>query len=168
MILAKVTGVLSPTEFNVLISGVDPRKIENYIGDQSPHVDDTVLLLQIGNNPDDLVAVSINDAVAKIAEAGEKRFYSYDSSGNVLANIYLNKDSEIVLNDGTDYAVKFNELKTQFDILKTDFNNHITAFTAHFHNIIEPTPGKPVTPPLTPGIPTAADISSAKVEMVRI
>jgi hypothetical protein len=86
----------------------------------------------------------------------------FESPKNSVDNIKFNKDKELVLLEGTDFAVKFNELKAGFDQLVNDFNAHIHTTTA--------TVGAGTTPgiiaPTSP--PSIADISSSKVERVKL
>jgi phage gp45-like len=89
-------------------------------------------------------------------EKGEALIYSYDSAGALKAKILLKVDGEIVINDGTDYAVKFNELQTAFNKLKSDFD-------LHTHGGV--TTGSGSTSMTTA---STADIAPAKVTKVRI
>ena len=62
------------------------------------------------------VGIATSDDIEPTLNAGEKEIYSTDSPvTQKLAKIKLNASSEVVLNDGTYYAVAFNELKTAFD-----------------------------------------------------
>lgn len=73
-------------------------------------------------------------------------------------------DTEIQLQCGNvippvDYAVKYDQLKIAFDQLKSDFNTH-----THSYN-----PGpSPAAQTVTPTVPSAADMSLAKVANVRL
>jgi len=69
--------------------------------------------------------------------------------------------SEITINEGTDYAVKYNALKTALDQLKSDFDAFVTIFNAHTGH---GTGGAPATPASN----TTADMSSSKVAEVRL
>lgn len=72
--------------------------------------------------------------------------------------ITLSGSTAIELNGNTNFAVKYNELKTAFDLLRTELNNFITIFNAHIH----PTPSGPSSPTATPGTPATADMSAAQ------
>jgi len=109
-----------------------------------------------GNN----IVVSAHDYRLSITtDKGETLLYSYNSSGVIQGKILIDKDGNIVINDGDDFAVKFNELKTAFDQLKSDFDLHV-------HNYVDSPIGSSVTSPIS--IPSTADMSSAKVDKVKI
>lgn len=142
-------------------------------------VETCVLYENIGNNnyplPDDEVAVSLSNGQNTILavfrpipddlKAGEQVIYSRDSSGTIQANIKFKNDGEIKLNDGDDFAVKFNELKTAFDTLKNDFNSH--AHAGSTDSVSGPCKILPPTATVPPA-PTTADMSNAKVEKVKL
>lgn len=87
---------------------------------------------------------------------GEKEIYSRSNATTKSASIKLKVNEEIILNNGGDFAVKFNELKTAFDTLKAEFNTHI-------HSGV--TPGGGNTGITTPSL---ANIDPAKAEKVRL
>ena len=74
------------------------------------------------------------------------------------ARIYLNKDGEIILNQGSDFAVRFSALETAFNQLKSDYD-------AHTHPYVD-TPIGPSTTSAT--APSTADISGAKIEEIMV
>lgn len=139
-------------------------------------VETCVLYENIGNNnyplPDDEVAVSLSNGQNTILavfrpipddlKAGEQVIYSRDSSGTIQANIKFKNDGEINLNDGDDFAVKFNELKTAFDTLVSDFNAHIHAGST------DSVSGPCKILPPSSAVPSTADMSNAKVEKVKL
>lgn len=144
-------------------------------------VETCVLYENIGNNnyplPDDEVAVSLSNGQNTILavfrpipddlKAGEQVIYSRDSSGTIQANIKFKNDGEINLNDGDDFAVKFNELKTAFDTLKNDFNTFVKT-SGNVHTHICAAPGVASATPLPIGKETTSDMSNAKVEKVKL
>lgn len=76
------------------------------------------------------LAVGISDDLVSECEPGEKEIYSTDSPVSTkLARIKLNKNSEIILNEGTDTAVRFSELKKVIDELQGDISDLKNAFT---------------------------------------
>jgi hypothetical protein len=65
------------------------------------------------------------------------------------------------LNGNTNFAVKYTELKTAFDTLRTELNSLITVFNAHVHPGV--TSGSASTSPsTTPGTPAKADMSASQ------
>ena len=133
------------------------------LGDFKPALDSEVICGQVGNNPEDLIILAYYDEVAKVAQVGEKRIYS-TKEGSLAANIYLNQEGVIDLNEGEDFAVKFNELKAGFDQLKTDFNSFASSFNTHVHTTTSL--GSPTTTPMggAPPIPVTIPSSTASVD----
>jgi len=75
-------------------------------------------------------------------------------------------ETEILFNEGTDYAVKYEELKKAFDKFVGDFNTFIQS-TYNTHKHPTAAPGAPSLPD-TPGTQTSADMEQSKVEKVRL
>ena len=83
-------------------------------------------------------------------------------------NIKYNQTTkELTVFDGVDYAIKYLELKTAFDQLKTELNNFITVFNAHVHTGVT-TGGGSSGLSSTPGVAATADMTNSKVEKVRL
>jgi hypothetical protein len=85
--------------------------------------------------------------------------HTYNDNGFVR----LTEDGNIELNGAVDFAVRFNELLTAFNQLRTDLNNFIVTYNTHTH--ADPSSGS-TGPPSSPGTNSSADVSSAKVENV--
>jgi hypothetical protein len=72
---------------------------------------------------------------------GEKRLFATDSEGNFVCSIWFKNDGSIEFNNTsnegtpTNYMVKFNELKTEFNKLQADFGTLITLFNKHTHTV---------------------------------
>ena len=92
--------------------------------DFSPQNEDVVLIIQISDAYK--LGILVDDQVAPDESnlSGEKEIYSKDGSTK-LARLKLNKDGQVILNQGTDFAVLYNELKTQIDKLKSDLLAHV-------------------------------------------
>jgi len=170
---AEILEVQSTSILKVIRATIDPRIITNYMGDMAPHPGNIAIVVQMGNDPDDLVMVAVDDGVERTSQPGERRTYSYDPDGNVLASIALNQDSEVVINEGEDWAVQFTEMKAAFDELKTDFNNFVAnIYNTHIHATTA-TIGATATPGVigattSTGTETSADMAGAKIEKVRV
>lgn len=108
--------------------------------------------------------INPNVAVAK----GEKKIFSTDADGVESTSLYLKADGTMVLGGGADYAVRYSELETAFNTLRTDFNNLVTVYNLHIHT--SAAAGSPTTPLLPPntGISSSADVSGAKVDEIRV
>lgn len=78
----------------------------------------------------------------------------FHSSGS---KILFRKNGDVVINDDTDFAVAFNDLKAGFDQLKSDFN----AFLLHVH-------GAAGTPPVPPALPSTASVDAAKIDAIKV
>lgn len=93
--------------------------------------------------------IGVFDRVPKVVlNEGERISYSSDSS-TIKAFIKYLKTGILHLNGDTDFAVRFNELETAFNELKSQYN-------AHTHG------GS------TTDKPSVADISTAKVDTVKL
>ena len=110
-----------------------------------------VSILQVSNSYK--IAIAQNDNIDPIMDVGEKMIYS-QLNNSITAFIKLFTDGIIHLNGDNDYAVRFNDLKSGFDLLVTNFNSHVHTETGGTTS--------------TPTIPSTADIDAAKVNEVKI
>ena len=82
------------------------------------------------------------------------------------AIVTLTGSAYVELNGNTNFAVKYTELKTAFDLLRTELNALITAYNAHIHVTTATvaataTPGV-ISPTVAQGVPATADMSAAQ------
>lgn len=140
---------------------------------------DTVLLAKI-EGINQLVALGVVSQNVE-AKEGEKIIYSRDANAEVIAKIHLKNngevyietkdkinikyDKEVIVNDGNDYAVKFNELDKEMKTLKEQLNAFIKEYNAHIH-ASSSGPTDPPKPPSTTQI--TLDIKNAKSETIKI
>ena len=97
-------------------------------------------------------------------EDGEIQIFSFNSDGK-KAYVKCNLNDEVEINGNDDYATAFNDMKDAFDELKGDLNTFITTkYNLHTHAFTGGTTA--VTTSL--GSSSSADMSSAKVETVRL
>lgn len=89
---------------------------------------------------------------------GETRIYCTDSSGDEKFEIYLRNDGKVEFNGSDNFLVKYNELKSGFDQLKSDFNGLVTLYNAHIH----PVSGASTLVTTSVDTPSTADISDSK------
>ena len=68
---------------------------------------------------------------------------------------------------GVDFAVQFTALQLAFNQLRTDFNALATVVTTHAHGGVTTGPGVSAVSD-TPGVPSTADMTAAKVLTVRL
>ena len=111
-----------------LIDGEDTRSIEIFSSaDFNPANGTRVYICNVSDSYQ--VAVATSDGLAPEVEPGEVEIYSTDNPVTAKqARIYLNKDGEIIMNQGTDFAVRFSALETAFNQLKSDFDTHTHAY----------------------------------------
>jgi hypothetical protein len=82
----------------------------------------------------------------QLAGPGEHRIYSTDSDGNLKFSIWLKADGTCEIGGNTHHLTQFEALKTGFDQLVSDFNAHVHASNG--------------VPPTTPSV---ASVNSAKI-----
>jgi len=137
--------------------------------DSHPLPKDSVVVVQIDGTGNGVVVGYLDPKNSQKAEKGEKRLYSRDENGDEKAEVWLKKNGEVVLNGGTDYAVKYEELKTAYDELKDDLNSHIANWNTFAAAYV---PGGPTVVGLPPTADisneSTADMSGSKVELVRV
>lgn len=100
------------------------------------------------------VGIGVTDFLTPEVEPGEKEFYSTDNPvTQKLARIKLNKDSEIIMNQGTKSAVSYGELLT-------GLQNELSTINQNFQTIASS---------LGITLPTVTlNISSAEVKKVKL
>lgn len=127
-------------------SGVDAPPLE---GDYSVSVD-------VPGDSGEAVVGYLDPNNEGTAEGGEYRTYSRDENGDVAISIHLKKDGTIVFGDDTDNLVRYSELETAIELLKTQIEDNHTLL----QGVLAAT-APPVT--FTP-IPLTAVIDNAKIE----
>ena len=105
-----------------IIDGEDTRSIEIFSsGDFNPANGTRVYICDVTDSYQ--IAVATSDGLTPEVEPGEIEIYSTDNPVTAKqARIYLNKDGEIILNQGTKSAVNFLDLNTQLQLLVTAIN----------------------------------------------
>lgn len=101
----------------------------------------------------------------QLADVGEVRMYSTDSSGVQKFYTWLKNDGTFEIGGKTDNAVRYSKLETAFNQLKSDFNTFIAAYNLHTHAGV--TAGSSVTAITAPGTVSSADISPAKINEIK-
>lgn len=134
-------------------------------------------VVQIGttNSNENVIICTVRKADDTL-NVGEKVIYSTDKDGNVKTRIYLRNDGTVevksdnlVIQDGEDFAVKYNELQSEFDELKGKLNDLITEWNTFATTYV---PGGPSTQGTPATVSTAtksnADITKVKVESIKL
>lgn len=133
--------------------------------DYIPPKDAKMVQIRSTNSQDSVIVCMVNKADESLAE-GEKVIYSTNANGEVQAQIYLRNDGKIEVKgtsveflEGTDNAVRYSKLESEFNELKSKWNAFAAAYV----------PGGPTvvgTPPTAQQ--SAADITQAKVDEIKL
>jgi hypothetical protein len=119
---------------------------------------------ETGRNGDTVLIGYLN--VNQMADPGEVRIFSTDSNGNQKFYIWLKANGTMELGGSVDNAVRYSKLAIAFNQLKSDFNNHITAYNTHVHAGV--TSGSSSSGPTpVPGVQSSADITPAKINEIK-
>ena len=118
-------------------------------GDQYNPPDGSKVLV-ISNGAAYKIAIAVDDLTALSIEIGERAIRAV-LDGEVKSSVHCKVDGNLVLNEGTDFAIQFTAMKVAFDQLKADHNAHGHASFG--------------TPPTAL---STADMSGAKIDKVRI
>ena len=110
-----------------LIENEDTRSIEIFSSsDFNPANGTRVYICNVSDSYQ--VAVATSDGITPESEPGEVEIYSTDNPVTAKqARIYLNKDGEIILNQGTKSAVNYVDLNTQLQLLVTAINSALAT-----------------------------------------
>jgi hypothetical protein len=137
-------------------------EVSPYGIDSNPIKDMVALFSPTGENGKDVIVGYINKN--RIADVGETRLFSTDANGVLKMYVHVKNNGTIEFGGNSDNLVRFSELQTGFDNLKTDLNTFISVFNAHVH----PTPSGVSSPTATQGTVSAASISGAKINELKI
>lgn len=108
---------------------------------------------------------------SNVAVEGEKRIFSVKEDGSISFYVHLKNNGTMEIGGTDDNLVRYSELKTGFDQLKTDFNNFLTTqYNLHTHPVPGVTVGSgstnsSVTTSL--GTESIADISDCKIDEIK-
>jgi hypothetical protein len=92
----------------------------------------------------------------------DKDIKIYNDNGYFL----IPTNGNIEINGDQDYAVAYNDLKTAFDQLKSDFDNFVNI-TYNLHTHATAPPG-PISVPSVTGSSSSADMSGAKIDSIKV
>lgn len=150
-----------------------PLEATPYGTDSNPVKDMIAIYSQTQTKGDAVIIGYLNKN--RLADIGEHRLFSTDSDGNLSTYVWLKNDNTMEIGGDTDNMVRYSELKSAFDELKSDFNTFVTTkYNTHVHPITVGgvTPGAGVgtgtsTPTVSSGSPSTADISGAKITEIK-
>lgn len=100
-----------------------------------------------------------------IAAIGEVRLFSTDENGVEKFYTWLKNDGTIEIGGNQNFAVKFNELKTEFNKLKQSHNDLLTEYKTHVHTggTLSGSTGATVSTQL----PNTSNIDNAKNDKIK-
>lgn len=102
------------------------------------------------------------------ASKGEFRTFAVDSNGDEVAYTWIKSDGTLELLSDVDNAVRYSELETAFNQLKSDFNTFVTTvYNTHTHTGVTPGGGSSGTTATT-GSSSNADITPSKIEEIKV
>jgi hypothetical protein len=101
-----------------------------------------------------------------LAQDGETRIYSVDEDGALKTFIWLKADGTIEIGGSAKNMVRYQELESAFNTLKTDFNDLVSKFNTHVHSGVSTGGGSSGVPSVTDSASTA-DITGAKIEEIK-
>ncbi len=134
--------------------------------DSNPIKDMIAIYQQTGEKGKTIIVGYINKN--QQAEPGEYRLFSTNAAGDEQTFIWLRADGTIEVNGDSDNMVRFSELESGYNELKSDFNSHIINWNAFAAAYVPggPTPvGLP--PTATTSSSSAASISGAKIDEIK-
>lgn len=104
-----------------------------------------------------------------LAQSGELRLYSTNSSNSVQFYAWFKADGTLELNGNTDNLVRFSKLEDGFNQLRSDFNEFVSAFNSHVHATAATGPPSTPTPVPTiiPVTSSTASIADSKITEIK-
>jgi len=157
------------------------KQIELYSGPgdcSRPLPEDKVLIIEKEGTGEYAGIAILNEDQSE--DEGEKKLFSRDANGNIKTSVYFKKDGKLIIDcdsdieiksdskikmmNGSDFAVRYLELKTQLDQLKQDLNTFISVFNNHTQSVS----GGTANAPATPGITSSVDFSNCKVTDINV
>jgi len=104
----------------------------------------------------------------QLAEPGEHRVYSVKADGTVAIYIWMKADGTMEIGGAAKNLARFQELKSGFDELKNNFNDHVQKWNLFAAAYVPGGPSSPGTPP-TASTSTAstASVDGAKIDELK-
>lgn len=134
--------------------------------DSNPVKDMTAVYAQTSVKGESVIIGYINSNA--LAEIGELRLFSTDSDGGLEAEIRLRNNGDIEINGDADNMVRFSDLETGFNALRSDLNTLISTYNSHIHPFVGVAVGAPAstTPTTSTGTPSTSSIEDSKIDNV--
>lgn len=137
--------------------------------DSSPLGFDYPILVRMPGTGRFAVVGYVDTLNAGEAGAGEKRFYSRDSSGAPIGYVWLRSDGTVGINGLTNHAVQYEALLSAFNQLRDDLDALKDLYNTHTH-VYSPGSGSPTSTAATgaQGSDSTADMTGSRVDSVRV
>lgn len=110
---------------------------------------------------DVIIGYLVKSAITKV---GETRMFSTDNNGTELFSIHLKNNGTAEIGGDSDNMVRYSNLESAFNQLRTDFNSLVTIYNNHVHG--NPSPGV-ITLPTSPAQASTADITGARINEIK-
>lgn len=154
--------------FQAQMGEVDDVQVVQHYGssgeDSNPPVGANLAVVIIGNYK---ITVAEDDGILDdTLSPGEKIVYGSDA-GAITSFIRFLKTGILEINGNADFAVRFSELETAFNQLKTDHDALLNEHDLHTHGGVEPGAGTSSAAG-TALSPSSADISGAKIDTIKV
>jgi len=139
----------------------ESKQITPFGVDSNPIKDTVAAYSETSVMGDDLVVGYVVKQSA--TEPGEIKIFAVNDEGFEQIYLHLKKNGDIWFGGNVGNLTRFQELQTAFNQLKSDFNSLVTTFNTHVH----PETGVTTGPTPTPGSPSSADVSGAKIDQFK-
>lgn len=123
--------------------------------DAPPLAEDYALTVSVPGDSGQAVIGYLDSDNEGVALGGEHRIYARDPDGTVAIAVHLKGDGTIEFGADTDNLVRYSELETAFELLKTQLTTNLAAIATAINAIV---PGSYTVVPLT------AALTLAKIE----
>lgn len=134
--------------------------------DSNPIKDMMAVYADTGEKGDKVILGYLNKN--QVAAPGEFRIFSVNADGELQTFIWLKADGTILMGGDAKNMVRFQELKTGFDELKSNHNDLVSAFNAHMHATAGSGAPSPPTPASgIPAQPSTASIDDSKIDEIK-
>lgn len=136
--------------------------------DSNPLKDMIAVYGETSNNGDTVIVGYLNEN--RLAQIGELRIYSTDDKGEEKFYTWLKNDGTMEIGGDTDNMVRYSELETAFNELKSDHNNLAAKWDAFCAAYVPGSPsavGLPATLASSTVGASAADITPSKIEEIK-
>lgn len=169
-VISNVTGTFRTIKAYTMGKNVETA---NYVGpgniDFNPVKNMKAIFAKTKNSSEPVIIGYINKTIITDLEEGEGVFFSTDGK-TALATIKARKNGDIEINGNSDNAVRFSELESAYNQLKSDHDSLVSAFNQHVHPTAAVGPPSPPTPvpSVIPASNSTGDISGAKIDNVKV